>query len=173
MLLYYRTQVISNRMVHKDQKTESSSCAAATSQQTEDQNQLIRPKKLSNPILESRSHRRLHRELLLSYKCLVYTLPCLHLGPLSVYPCLSSPIVDMGFTGVSWLKRRVLEQRRLDQHRVESSQPPSDLEQELRKRRHKLLQYEQEELRQREDLQNVPEFVRVRDNLRNITISSY
>ncbi|KAI7795527.1 putative protein FAM107B-like, partial [Triplophysa rosa] len=125
-------------VVDRDRRwTQSSSCAAATSQQTEDQNQLIRPKKLSNPILESRSHRRLHRELLLSYK---------------------------------W---RVLEQRRLDQHRVESSQPPSDLEQELRKRRHKLLQYEQEELRQREDLQNVPEFVRVRDNLRNITISSY
>lgn len=36
--------------------------------------------------------------------------------------------------------KRVLEQRRLDQHRQESLQPPSDLEQELRKRRHKLMQ---------------------------------
>ncbi|ROJ48042.1 Protein FAM107B [Anabarilius grahami] len=213
------------------QNTESSSCETAASQQTtEGQDDLILPKKLSNPVLECSCRRRLHRELLVSHRC----------GLLPV----EKPEL-----------KRVLEQRRLEQHREreQASQPPSDLEQELHKRRQKLmavrvhwctrgrqfnqrrplllcrdeerisvihftvsghedlsefdkgqivmarrlgqsitktaalvgcsrtltgsvilsLQYEQEELRHRENIRNMPEFVRVRENLRHITITGY
>uniref|UniRef100_A0A667ZPV3 Zgc:195245 n=1 Tax=Myripristis murdjan TaxID=586833 RepID=A0A667ZPV3_9TELE len=69
--------------------------------------------------------------------------------------------------------KRVLEQRRLDLHREEelAQRPPSDLEMELRKRQQKLQEYEQEEIRRREDQQKIPEFVRVRDNLRRTQTS--
>ncbi|KPP62072.1 hypothetical protein Z043_119766, partial [Scleropages formosus] len=58
--------------------------------------------------------------------------------------------------------QRVLEQRRLDQHREQEQalRPPSDLEQELRKRQQKLEEYEKEERKRREEQENVPEFVR-------------
>ncbi|XP_059393657.1 protein FAM107B isoform X2 [Carassius carassius] len=151
MLLYYKTQVVSQRMGQKNQKTESSSCASTASQQTtEGQDDLIRPKKLFNPVLESSSRRALHRELLVSHR----------------WGLLPEEKPDL---------KRVLEQRRLEQHREreQASHPPSDFEQELHKRRQRLLAYEQEELRHREDLQNMPEFVRVRDNLRHITITGY
>uniref|UniRef100_A0A8C7ZB84 Zgc:195245 n=1 Tax=Oryzias sinensis TaxID=183150 RepID=A0A8C7ZB84_9TELE len=61
--------------------------------------------------------------------------------------------------------KRVLEQRRLERHKEEemARQGPSDLEMELRKRQQKL---QEEEIRQRENQQKIPEFVRVRDNLR-------
>ncbi|KAG8002716.1 hypothetical protein GBF38_015254, partial [Nibea albiflora] len=69
--------------------------------------------------------------------------------------------------------KRVLEQRRLDQHKEEelAQRRPSDLEMELRKRQQKLEEYEQEEIRQRENQQNIPEFVRVKDNLRRTQTS--
>uniref|UniRef100_A0A3Q0QXT4 Si:ch211-160o17.6 n=1 Tax=Amphilophus citrinellus TaxID=61819 RepID=A0A3Q0QXT4_AMPCI len=62
--------------------------------------------------------------------------------------------------------KRVLEQRRLELHKeAEMAQrQPSDLEMELRKRQQKL--QEQEEIRRRENQQKIPEFVRVKDNLR-------
>ncbi|KAF4107084.1 protein FAM107B [Onychostoma macrolepis] len=152
MLLYYKTQAISQRMGQKNQKIESSSCASTASQQTseEGQDDLIRPKKLFNPVLESSSGRGLHRELLVSHR----------------WGLLPEEKPEL---------KRVLEQRRLEQHREreQASHPPSDLEQELRKRRQRLLAYEQEELRRREDLQNMPEFVRVRENLRHITVTGY
>ncbi|XP_016891170.1 protein FAM107B [Cynoglossus semilaevis] len=64
--------------------------------------------------------------------------------------------------------KRVLEQRRLELHKENdlAQRRPSDLEMELCKRQQKLQQYEQEEIRQRENLQKIPEFVRVKDNLR-------
>ncbi|KAK2873991.1 hypothetical protein Q8A67_021144 [Cirrhinus molitorella] len=138
-------------MGHKNPKTERSSCPTSASQQsTEDQDDLIRPKKLSNPVLESSGRRRLHRELLVSHR----------------WGLLPEEKPEL---------KRVLEQRRLEQHREreQASQPPSDLEQELHKRRQKLLAYEQEELRRTQELQNTPEFVRVRDNLRHIAITGY
>ncbi|XP_051529041.1 protein FAM107B-like isoform X1 [Myxocyprinus asiaticus] len=69
--------------------------------------------------------------------------------------------------------QRFLEQRRLEQHREreQALKPLSDLEQELCKRRQKLMAYEQEELRRREDLEKMPELVRMRNNLRHISIS--
>uniref|UniRef100_A0A672NRY3 Protein FAM107B-like n=1 Tax=Sinocyclocheilus grahami TaxID=75366 RepID=A0A672NRY3_SINGR len=131
--------------------SESSSGASTASQQaSEGQDDLIRPKKLFNPVLESSSRRGLHRELLVSLKTV-----CRGLLP-EEKPEL----------------KRVLEQRRLEQHREreQASHLPSDLEQELHKRSQRLLQ---EELRRREDLQNMPEFVRVRENLRHITVTGY
>ncbi|KTG45414.1 hypothetical protein cypCar_00014819 [Cyprinus carpio] len=114
MLLYYKTQVISQRMGQKKQKTGSSSCASTASQQTtEGQDDLIRPKKLFNPVLESSSRRALHREL-------------------HRWGLLPEEKPEL---------KRVLEQRRLEQHREreQASHPPSDLEQELHKRRQRLL----------------------------------
>ncbi|XP_051532423.1 protein FAM107B isoform X2 [Myxocyprinus asiaticus] len=138
-------------MVYENHKTESSSCGTSVSQKTtEGQDDLIRPKKLPNPILESHSHRGLHRELLVSHR----------------WGLLPEEKPEL---------QRVLEQRRLEQYREreQALKPPSDLEQELRKRRQKLMAYEQDELRRKEDLEKMPEFVRVRDNLRHITISGY
>ncbi|CAB1330199.1 unnamed protein product [Coregonus sp. 'balchen'] len=62
----------------------------------------------------------------------------------------------------------------LEQHREEelALQPPLELETELRKRQQILLEYEQEEIRRREEQERgVPEFVRVKDNLRRTQMS--
>ncbi|RVE70428.1 hypothetical protein OJAV_G00064850 [Oryzias javanicus] len=100
-------------------------------------------RKLSGSSAEAPSYQNLHKELLLSHKrgLLLEEKPEL---------------------------KRVLEQRRLERHKEEemARQRPSDLEMELRKRQQKLQEYEQEEIRQRENQQKIPEFVRVRDNLR-------
>ncbi|XP_061115180.1 protein FAM107B-like isoform X2 [Conger conger] len=70
------------------------------------------------------------------------------------------------------LQRR-LERRRLEQHREQEQarQPPSDLEQELRKRQLKMQEHEQEEVKKKVDQENVPEFVRVKEKLRHIQAS--
>uniref|UniRef100_H3DCC7 Si:ch211-160o17.6 n=1 Tax=Tetraodon nigroviridis TaxID=99883 RepID=H3DCC7_TETNG len=101
------------------------------------------PRRLNGTSVDAPSYQNLHRELLLSHKrgLLLEEKPEL---------------------------KRVLEQRRLELHREEemAQRPPSDLETELRKRQQKLEEYEQEEIRQREKQQKIPEFVRVKDNLR-------
>ncbi|XP_030634192.1 protein FAM107B [Chanos chanos] len=119
-------------------------------QVVESQDDLILPKKVPNPVLESSSHRSLHRELLLSHK----------------WGLLPEEKPEL---------QRVLEQRRLEQHkeREEALRPRSDLERKLRKRKERLLAYELEEMKRRKDLENVPEFVRVRENLRHIQVSGY
>ncbi|XP_042265063.1 protein FAM107B [Thunnus maccoyii] len=108
----------------------------------------ILPRKLNGSSLEIPSHQNLHRELLLSHKrgLLLEEKPEL---------------------------KRVLEQRRLELHKeAEMAQrQPSDLEMELRKRQQKLQEYEQEEIRRRENQQKIPEFVRVKDNLRRTQMS--
>ncbi|XP_071776029.1 protein FAM107B [Centroberyx gerrardi] len=110
--------------------------------------EVSQPRKLNGCSVETPSHQDLHRELLLSHKrgLLLEEKPEL---------------------------KRVLEQRRLELHREEelAQQRPSDLEMELRKRQQKLQEYEQEEIRRREDQQKIPEFVRVRDNLRRTQTS--
>ncbi|XP_036388646.1 protein FAM107B [Megalops cyprinoides] len=100
--------------------------------------------KLTNHIVETPSH-DLPRELLLSHKRVLQA-------------------------GEKPELQRVLEQRRLEQHREQEQalQPPSDLQQELRKRQLKLLEYEREEIKRREDQENIPEFVRVKEKLRHI-----
>lgn len=103
----------------------------------------VQPRKPNGSSVDTPSYHNLHRELLLSHKrgLLLEEKPEL---------------------------KRVLEQRRLELHREEemARQRPSDLETELRKRQQKLQEYEQEEIRRREDQQKIPEFVRVKDNLR-------
>uniref|UniRef100_A0AAQ5XYV2 Family with sequence similarity 107 member A n=1 Tax=Amphiprion ocellaris TaxID=80972 RepID=A0AAQ5XYV2_AMPOC len=105
--------------------------------------EVAHPKKLNGTSAETPSYQNLHRELLLSHKrgLLLEEKPEL---------------------------KRVLEQRRLELHKEEemARRRPSDLETELRKRQQKLQEYEQEEIRQRENEQKIPEFVRVKDNLR-------
>lgn len=67
----------------------------------------------------------------------------------------------------------MMEQRRGKLHREEEQARlgPSDLETELRKRQQKLKEYELEEVRQRENKDKIPEFVRVKDNLRRTQMS--
>nr|XP_029478662.1 protein FAM107B-like isoform X1 [Oncorhynchus nerka] len=105
--------------------------------------------KLNGSTVETPSHHDLHRELLLSTKR-------------GLLP------------GEKPELKRVLEQRRLEQHREQelALQPPLELETELRKRQQILLEYEQEEIRRREEQEKgVPEFVRVKDNLRRTQVS--
>ncbi|CAN9516171.1 unnamed protein product [Ophioblennius macclurei] len=103
----------------------------------------VQPRKLNGSSVDAPSYHNLHRELLLSHKrgLLLEEKPEL---------------------------KRVLEQRRLELHKEEemARQRPSDLETELRKRQQKLQEYEQEEIRRREDQQKIPEFVRVKEKLR-------
>ncbi|KAL1020747.1 hypothetical protein UPYG_G00004130 [Umbra pygmaea] len=112
--------------------------------------QLQQPRvKLNGSVLDTPSHHDLHRELLLSTKR-------------GLLP------------GEKPELKRVLEQRRLEQHKEQelALRPPLQLETELRKRQQLLLEYEQEELRrQQEQERGVPEFVRVKDNLRRTQTS--
>ncbi|KAM9595659.1 uncharacterized protein ACIBXB_001522 [Morphnus guianensis] len=74
---------------------------------------LIQPRKVPNPVRESQSHRELHRELLFSHSR-------------GILPRHRAELP------------RVLESRRLRQLREELQGPPSDLEQQLRKRHQRL-----------------------------------
>ncbi|XP_062854420.1 protein FAM107B-like isoform X2 [Trichomycterus rosablanca] len=117
-------------------------------QSTDGTEEVTQLRKLNGFPNENHSHQDLHKELLLSYKrgLLLEEKPELH---------------------------RVLEQRRLEQHRAQERalHPPSDLEQELYKRQQKLQEYEQEEMKWREDQKNIPEFVLVKEKLRHIHVS--
>ncbi|XP_061827930.1 protein FAM107B isoform X1 [Nerophis lumbriciformis] len=106
------------------------------------------PRKLNSFSAETPTYQNLHRELLLTHKRGLI---------LEEKPEL----------------KRVLEQRRLELHREQemAQRQPSDLETELRKRQQKLKEYEQEEIRQKESKQKIPEFVRVKDNLRRTQMS--
>ncbi|XP_029012496.1 protein FAM107B [Betta splendens] len=110
---------------------------------TADSDDALPPRRLNGSSAEAPSYQNLHRELLLSHKrgLLLEEKPEL---------------------------KRVMEQRRLELHKEEemARRRPSDLETELRKRQQKLQEYEQEEIKRRENQQKVPEFVRVKDNLR-------
>ncbi|KTF94217.1 hypothetical protein cypCar_00021143 [Cyprinus carpio] len=128
--------------------SENYACHSPVSQQSTDSgDEFIQLRKLNGSPGECPSRQNLHKELLLSHKR----------GLLEEKPEL----------------KRVLQQRRLDLHREEelALQPPSDLEQELRKRQQKLQEYEMEEQRRIEDEKNVPEFVRVKENLRRIQLT--
>ncbi|KAG9260550.1 protein FAM107B [Astyanax mexicanus] len=149
MLLYYTTQVMpSGNVRNRDHREENSISEGPVHQQTTDsEDDLVLPKKQSNPMLESPSHRGLHRELLLSHRW-------------GLLPSEKSEL------------KKVMEQRRLEQHREreQALQALTDLQQELHKRRQRLMAYEREEQKRQEDLKNTPEFVRVRDNLRRVRV---
>ncbi|XP_064425189.1 protein FAM107B-like [Latimeria chalumnae] len=107
---------------------------------------LITPRKLTNPVRESKNHQDLHRELLLSHKR-------------GTAPEQKPEL------------QRVMEQRELGRLREqkEAQRPKSDLEQELMKRQQKLEQYEKEQVKMKEE-KTVPEFVKVKENLRKIPL---
>ncbi|XP_032404399.1 protein FAM107B-like isoform X2 [Xiphophorus hellerii] len=109
---------------------------------------LIKPKKLLNPVKTSRSHQELHRELLSSCR--------------------------RGGSGVETKPelQRVLESRKRDQlirqrkQEEEARKKISPLEAELLKRHMKLEELERQQEQQEEENLRAPEFVKVRENLR-------
>ncbi|KAM6040816.1 protein FAM107B-like [Theristicus caerulescens] len=105
---------------------------------------LIQPRKVPNPMRESRSHRELHRELLFSHSR-------------GILPRHRAELP------------RVLESRRLRQLREELRGPPSDLEQQLRRRHQKLEEHEREAAAG-PDPDPRPEFLLVRDGLRKMKL---
>ncbi|KAM4624819.1 protein FAM107B isoform 1-T1 [Polymixia lowei] len=115
---------------------------------------LIKPKKLVNPVKASKSHQDLHRELLLSYK--------------------------RGGVGVENKPelQRVLEARKREQmikqkkQEEEARKKISPLEQELLKRHKKLEEMEQKQEKDAEDSEKAPEFVKVKENLRRTSFHS-
>ncbi|KAK6472181.1 protein FAM107B-like [Huso huso] len=115
---------------------------------TDSPQDLIQPRKVTHPVLESQRHQDLHRELVLS--CKRGLLP------------ENKPELQ-----------RVLEQRKLEQLREqeEAQRPKSDLEQELKKRQQKLELYEQEQMKPKADEEDVPEFVKVKENLRRLKLN--
>ncbi|XP_060926362.1 protein FAM107B [Limanda limanda] len=124
-------------------------------QEEEDEDDLIKPKKLLNPVRASQSHQDLHRELLSSCKrgggVRVETQPELH---------------------------RVLESRKRDQlikqrrQEDDARRKISPLEAELLKRHRKLEEMEKQEQTQQEENLKAPEFVKVKENLRRTSFPS-
>ncbi|KAG7478023.1 hypothetical protein MATL_G00076010 [Megalops atlanticus] len=124
---------------------------AAQPDYMEGDDDLIKPKKLLNPVKASKSHQDLHRELLMNHKR------------------------GVGVENKPELQR-VLEQRKREQmikqrkEEEESRRKISPLEQELLKRHKKLEELEKEQERQEEGAVNAPEFIRVKENLRRTSI---
>ncbi|XP_055029971.1 protein FAM107B isoform X2 [Misgurnus anguillicaudatus] len=112
-----------------------------------DSDELIRPKKMINPVKTSRNHQDLHRELLMNQKR--------GLAP------QNKPELQ-----------KVMERRKRDQvfkaqkEEQEAHMKRSDLEVELMKRRETLEQLEQEQHKIEEEQENTPEFVKMKSNLR-------
>ncbi|KAM6237067.1 uncharacterized protein LJ264_013287 [Porphyrio hochstetteri] len=106
---------------------------------------LIQPRKVPNPMRESWSHRELHRELLFSHSR-------------GILPRHRAELP------------RVLESRRLRQLREELRGPPSDLEQQLRKRHQRLEEHERETA-PGADPDPLPEFLLVRDSLKKMKLA--
>ncbi|XP_049429847.1 protein FAM107B isoform X2 [Epinephelus fuscoguttatus] len=112
-----------------------------------DCDELIKPKKLINPVKNSRNHQDLHRELLMNQKR--------GLAP------QNKPELQ-----------KVLEKRKREQvlkaqkEEQEAHKKRSDLEIELMKRQQKLEQLELEQQKIEEEQENTPEFVKMKSNLR-------
>ncbi|XP_016374556.1 protein FAM107B-like isoform X3 [Sinocyclocheilus rhinocerous] len=112
--------------------------------------ELIRPKKLHNPIKASKSHRELQRELIITHK----------------RGAVAEEKPEL---------QRVLEQRNraqvLKQDRKQEEEK-SPLEQELLKRQMRLEKFEREVEEQRERSKCAPEFIRVKESLKRTAITS-
>ncbi|KAK3548703.1 hypothetical protein QTP70_017255, partial [Hemibagrus guttatus] len=112
-----------------------------------DCDELIKPKKIINPVKTSRNHQDLHRELLMNQKR--------GLAP------QNKPELQ-----------KVMEKRKRDQvlkaqlAEQEAHKKQSDLEIELMKRQQKLEQLELEQQKMDEEQENTPEFVKMKSNLR-------
>ncbi|XP_041836776.1 protein FAM107B [Melanotaenia boesemani] len=152
MRLYQNTQV-SQKMGLRKRNDRHYSWMIPPHQVIENQQQqeddLIKPQKLINPVLASLQRRALHQELLFCYRR-------------GVLPRRKPEL------------QRVYEHKRREQHKKQERalHPPSDLEMKLCIRLQKMQLYELEEKRRRESLRNVPEFVHVRQTLKCIPNSS-
>ncbi|XP_020790399.1 protein FAM107B isoform X1 [Boleophthalmus pectinirostris] len=109
--------------------------------------ELIKPKKLLNPVKSSRNHQDLHRELLMNQKR--------GLAPQNK-PELQKVLEKRK-------REQVLKAQREEQ---EAHKKRSDLEIELLKRQQKLEQLELEQQKNEEEQENTPEFVKMKSNLR-------
>ncbi|XP_026022218.1 protein FAM107B [Maylandia zebra] len=147
MLLHPTTQVPHKMGIHN--KRGRRQCWMVPSHQvTENQQQedsdLIKPRKLPNPVLASHQHRALHQELLFCHRR-------------GVLPRKKPELLC------------VLEQKQRQKKNQELAlHPPSDLEVKLRIRQQRMQFYELEEKKRSEGLKNVPEFIRVRQTLKHI-----
>ncbi|XP_052590120.1 actin-associated protein FAM107A isoform X1 [Peromyscus californicus insignis] len=109
--------------------------------------ELIKPKKLLNPVKASRSHQELHRELLMNHRR------------------------GLGVDSKPELQR-VLEHRRRNQlikkkeEELEAKRLQCPFKQELLRRQQRLNQLENPPQREED---HAPEFIKVRENLRRIT----
>ncbi|XP_022057102.2 protein FAM107B [Acanthochromis polyacanthus] len=117
--------------------------------QEQEDDDLIKARKLPNPILASHQHRALHQELLFCHRR-------------GVLPRRKPEL------------QCVLEHKQREQHKQRelALHPPSDLEVKLRTRLQRLQVYELEEQKRSESLKNVPEFVFVRQTLKHHPNSS-
>ncbi|XP_078053993.1 protein FAM107B-like [Mustelus asterias] len=115
--------------------------------QQDGNNELITPKKLINPVKDSKSYRDLHHELVLNHK--------------RGFVLQNKPELQ-----------RVMEQRKFDLLRQQdkAEQPISDFEEELQKRYQKLQKYEQEQ-QKLEEWESVPEFIKVKESLRRTKVA--
>ncbi|XP_072292023.1 protein FAM107B isoform X2 [Eucyclogobius newberryi] len=109
--------------------------------------ELIKPKKLLNPVKSSRNHQDLHRELLMNQKR--------GLAPQNK-PELQKVLEKRK-------REQVLKAQREEQ---EAHKKRSDLEIELHKRQQKLEQLELDQQKNEEEQENTPEFVKMKSNLR-------
>ncbi|XP_060133459.1 protein FAM107B-like [Zootoca vivipara] len=146
----YRTQKSS-----LNPEGDSRSFEHGTYQASESHRSLIEPKKLPNPVRESKYHRELHRELIFTQRR-------------GILPEHKPEL------------QRVLEARRIKQlkQQEETQKPLTDLEEELRKRQQKLDQvfsicspYERELVLKGEQ-DGRPEFILVKESLRKIKLST-
>ncbi|XP_042263559.1 protein FAM107B isoform X1 [Thunnus maccoyii] len=148
MRLYQSTQV-SQKMDLRNRRERHHCWMVPPRQVIESQQQeggdLIKPWRLRNPVLASPQHKALHQELLF----------CHRRGLLPrKRPELQCVLENK--------RREQLKRRELD------LLPPSDLEVKLRRIQHRIQAYELEEKKRSESLRNLPEFVRVRGNLKHI-----
>ncbi|MBN3276166.1 F107B protein, partial [Polyodon spathula] len=111
----------------------------------DDSDELVKPKKLINPVKTSRNHQDLHRELLMNQK-----------RGLAIQ---NKPELQ-----------KVMERRKRDQvvkeKEEEAVKKMSALEIELMKRQQKLEQIELDKQKNEEERENAPEFVKMKSNLR-------
>ncbi|KAM4740588.1 protein FAM107B [Anableps anableps] len=117
--------------------------------QQQEEDDLIKPQKLINPILASFRRRALHQELLFCHRR-------------GMLPRKKSELQ----TVLESKNREQLKKREL------ALQPHSDLDVKLRRRQQRIQLYELEEKKWREGLKNVPEFIRVRQSLKHVPHSS-
>ncbi|XP_041639097.1 protein FAM107B isoform X2 [Cheilinus undulatus] len=120
----------------------------------DEEEDLIKPKKLVNPVKASKSHQELHRELMSS---------CKRAGPSLVE---TKPELQ-----------RVLESRKRDQmikqrkQEDEARRKISPLEAELLKRHKKLEELEKQQEKEQQENLKAPEFVKVKENLRRTSFN--